>query len=99
MTRDAVRVVAKVTARPEKADELESVLAALVGPTRAEPGCVSYELGQSQTDACEFVFVEEWASGSAIDAHMKTPHVQEAFSKAQSLLAKPPEISRYSILR
>jgi quinol monooxygenase YgiN len=98
MASETMRVVARISAKPDKVAELKSVLLSLIGPTRMEKGCISYQLCESKTDAGDFVFVEEWASAAAINAHMTTAHVQEAFAKAQSLLASPPDIRVYSII-
>ena len=98
MADETVRVVARITAQPDKIAELKSLLIGLIAPTRGERGCVSYQLCQSKDDPAEFVFIEEWASAQAIDSHMRTPHVQAAFAKAPSLLAKPPDIRNYSII-
>ena len=98
MLDESVRVIARVTSQPDKIEELKSILLNLIEPTRSEKGCVSYQLLQDKTAAVEFVFIEEWASASAEAAHMSTSHVQEALSKAQPLLAKAPDISRYVII-
>lgn len=99
MSGEVVRVIARITAQLDKVAQLKSVLLGLVEPTRLEKGCVSYQLVQDKTDLAEFVFIEEWISDSAIDAHMTSAHVQAAFSKAQSLLAKAPDIRKYGVLR
>ena len=98
MEHDAVRVIARVTARPERVEEVKTRLQDLVNPTRAEKGCISYEVCQSNTAPAQFVCIEAWASADDIAAHMRTPHVQAAFAKAQSLLAAPPQIDDYSVL-
>ena len=98
MEHEAIRVIARVTARPDKVEEVKALLQDLVTPTRAEKGCVSYEVCQSNTAPAEFVCIEGWASASDIEAHMRSPHVQAAFARAQSLLAAPPQISDYSAL-
>jgi quinol monooxygenase YgiN len=95
---DAIQVVARITAKADKVEALKSVLLALVAPTRAEPGCVSYQLCQNRSDPTDFVFVEAWASEAAIDGHMKTAHVGDALAQAQSLLASPPDIRSYTLL-
>jgi quinol monooxygenase YgiN len=95
MDNQRVRVVAHITAQPDRAAEVKALLLRLITPTRAEAGCLSYELHQSETDPADFVFIEEWRSGAAIAAHMQSPHVQEAFSKVPPLLAAPPDIRRY----
>jgi quinol monooxygenase YgiN len=98
MASEAVRVVARIIAQPGKVEELRSILLDIVGQTRKEKGCISYQLLQNKVDPSDFTFVEEWASDSAIDAHFTTPHVQEALSKAASLLASDPDIRRYFII-
>lgn len=98
MANESVKVVAKITAQHDKVEELKSILLGLIGPTRTEKGCISYQLLQSKTDKSNFVFVEEWTSDAAIDEHMATSYVQDALSKAQSLLACAPDIGRYLII-
>ena len=98
MPSDSLRVVATITAQPDKADELKSILLGLMAPTRAEAGCLSYQLLQNNSDPSDFVFVEEWTSDAAIDEHMTTAHLQDAITQAQSLLAKAPDIRRYSVV-
>lgn len=98
MASESLRVVATLTAQPDKAEELKTVLLALITPTRAEAGCLSYQLLQNNADPCNFAFVEEWTSDAALDEHMLTPHLQEALAKTQGLLAKGPDIQRYSVV-
>jgi quinol monooxygenase YgiN len=90
--------MARITAQPDKVQELKAILLRIVEPTRAEDGCIRYELHQSDTDPVDFVFFEEWANSAAIAAHMQSAHVQEALSKAASLLAAPPDIRRYHVI-
>ena len=98
MPTETVRVVARITAQPEKVLELKSILLRLIEPTRAEPGCINYELHQSETDPADFVFLEEWASGADIAAHMQAAHVLEALSRAATVLAAPPDVRRYHLI-
>jgi quinol monooxygenase YgiN len=99
MSQESIRVVAKVTARPEKAAELASILLALVAATRKEKGCVSYELLRSKTDAGDLVFVEEWTDDAALDAHFTMPHFLDALAKAKPLFAAEPDVRRYVVVK
>ena len=94
-----VRVLARVVALPDKIEEVESVLHALIKETRKEAGCVQYELLQNRDDPAEFTFVEEWENDSAIDAHFASAHMQAALSKTAHLLAVEPDIRRYSAVQ
>jgi quinol monooxygenase YgiN len=76
MADNSLRVVARITVRPGREDEVCELLRGLVGPTRRERGCVSYELLQNREDPTDFTFVEEWTDDSALDDHLKSPHLQ-----------------------
>lgn len=97
MSNERVRVVARMIGRPEKLTALSSVLLGLLGPTRQENGCVSYQLLRNDANACEFVFVEEWENDAALNAHLQTPHLQDALTKAKPLLAKLVDARRYTV--
>jgi quinol monooxygenase YgiN len=99
LPEETLRVVARIIALPESVAEVRSWLSDLIEPTRNEPGCVSYELLQNQSDATDFTFVEEWASGDALDAHLKSAHLQNVVSRVAGLLAAEPDIRRYSLVR
>ena len=96
MDQATVKIMARITARADKAALLREILRDLVGPSRGEAGCVSYELFQNQDNPVEFVTVEQWSDQAAADAHMGTPHVAMAISRAGELLALPPLIHRFA---
>ncbi len=93
-----LRVVARIIARADKVDELRSLLAGLIEPTRKEAGCISYELLQNNQDPTDLTFVEEWESDAALDAHLETEHIREALRKVPDLVSAEPDIRRYSIV-
>ena len=94
----AIRVVAHLRARPDKVEETRQALTGLVEPTRAEPGCIVYELLQNNDDPTDFTFVEEWSGDQALDLHLQTDHIKDVVAKAEELLATPPDIRRYTVL-
>ena len=98
MSPPSVHVVARITARPDTIAQLQTVLTALLEPTRREAGCLCYTLLHNQTDPTDFTFVEEWADAAALDAHLQTPHLQAALVQAADLLATAPDIRRYVLL-
>ncbi len=98
MANNTVKVVARITAQPDKIEEVESLLLGLVGDTRKESGCISYQLLQNKADPSDFTFVEEWESDSAIDTHFITPHMRNAFLRAPPLLVEEPDIRRYLVI-
>ena len=92
------RVVAHITARPDTIDKVREILEGFVEPTRAEPGCVTYELLQNRVDPTDFTFVEEWADDPTFEAHHRSPHITAGFPKLQPLLAVAPDIRTYALL-
>ena len=93
-----LQVVAHVIARRESVEEVRAILERLVSPTRAETGCLRYELFQNQADPTDFTFVEEWTGDDALDAHLRTPHISEALARSANLLAAAPDIRRYRLI-
>ena len=90
---DKITVVAHATAKKGKEKELEKVLQGLVAPTRAEKGCINYDLHQAIEDPREFVFCENWTSQADLDAHLQTKHIASASAAALDLLQSPVKIT------
>jgi quinol monooxygenase YgiN len=82
-----LHVVATIPAKPEAVDQVRVALLELVTATRAEEGCLSYELYESGSAAGTFVTVERWTDAAALEAHMAMPHVAAAFAAADGALA------------
>ena len=99
MAENSLRVIAKVKARPDKVDELRSVLSSLVEPTRKEPGCLSYNLLQNNEDPTDFALVEEWESKNALESHIAAKHFRDAQAKLAGLVAAKADIRLYHLVR
>lgn len=80
-------IIATLTAKPGKEEELLSMLKALVAPTRTESGCINYELHRSHEHPGTFIFTESWASADLWEAHKNSPHLVE-FSEKQCTVAE-----------
>ncbi len=87
-----VIVVAIVTAAHGKHEELASALAALVGPTRAEPGCLQYDLSVEIEHPERFLFTERWRTEQDLEQHRSAPHLRAFRERASELLAGPLEV-------
>jgi quinol monooxygenase YgiN len=53
--------------------EVESLLAEMGRLSRAEPGCLRYEVYHSTTDPRRFLLVEHWSDEPAWQAHRLAP--------------------------
>ena len=98
MAEDILRVVARVKARPNKVNELLSILSSLVEPTRKELGCIHYELLQNNEDPTDFTLIEAWQNETALQAHFATKHFKEGLTKLPNLVAAEPDIQRYHLV-
>jgi quinol monooxygenase YgiN len=87
-----LHVVAVLTAKPGTESVVEEALSALVQPTQAEAGCVSYGLFRSVSDPSVFITIETWRSQEDLDAHMRTPHIAQALRAAGDSLDGGPVI-------
>ncbi|HEV2674764.1 MAG TPA: putative quinol monooxygenase [Aliidongia sp.] len=87
-----VRVVAILRAKPGQENEARRSLLALVSPSRAEPGCVTYEINQPADDQALFVYYEVWRSRADLDAHFQRPYFKALADRLGELLAEPAEI-------
>jgi quinol monooxygenase YgiN len=64
-----VTVVVNIKAKPGLDMQAREALLNAVAPTRAEAGCLGYDLHQSASDPTEFLFYENWADEDAFKAH------------------------------
>lgn len=60
--------------RPEEIEYVKQAHLSVVDSTRAEPGCLGYDLYQSLDDPAIMFFYENWASSEALSQHMNTPN-------------------------
>ncbi|WP_034914995.1 MULTISPECIES: putative quinol monooxygenase [Erwinia] len=94
MSNKSVLIVAKFTAKPGKADELKKVLNHAVKPSRAEAGCLHYDLYRSVEDGNVFLFHEGWENGAAVENHEQQPHFKTLIEQAEPLLSAPPDVNK-----
>lgn len=91
-------VIATAKAQPGKVGQLEQALLEAAGPTRIQPGCVSFSLYRAVDDPDTIVGFERWASSEAHDRHLQGAHVQTLISKMGPVLAEPPKIVAYVVM-
>ena len=94
-----VTVIAFHRAKPGKERALREALLALCGPTRAEKGCINYDLHVSAGDPALLVFHENWECKDDLDTHLASPHIDAFRQIADDLLPEPPNITLWSEAR
>ncbi len=93
-----LQVVARVIARPDTVDEVKRILVGMLEPSRAEEGCLVYELLQCQDDPTDFTFVEEWTDAAAFERHGTLPHIAGVQPELRALVATATVVRKYSLI-
>lgn len=89
----SVMVVARVKAKPGQESKVKQECLSLVAPSRAEKGCINYDLFRALDDPTLFIFYENWASREDIERHLETPHCSAFDREVEGRLAEPEEIT------
>ena len=89
-----IHIIAIITAKPGKRDEVLAAFRANMSAVHAEAGCIEYgpaidaEGGPgAKYGADTFVVVEKWESLDHLKAHAASPHMQAYAAKTRDLLA------------
>jgi quinol monooxygenase YgiN len=91
-----IHVVAVVTAKPGKREEILKHFRANVPAVKAEKGCIEYgpavdaenALGfQTKIGPDTFMVVEKWDSMEALKAHAAAPHMAAYAGKVKDMIA------------
>lgn len=70
-------IVAKILAKEEKRELVKSELLKLIPITRAEKGCINYDLHQDNENPNLFLFYENWESRELWQTHMSNDHLAQ----------------------
>lgn len=93
MPEQKLTVLARIRAKAGKEEDVLREILALIEPTRAEQGCISYDLHRSQDDPALFCLYENWRSRQDLDDHLATPYLQKFLGSAPDLLAEAVDIT------
>lgn len=69
-------IVASILAKTESRELVKSELLKLIPITRAEKGCINYDLHQDNENPNLFLFYENWKSRDLWQAHMNNDHLK-----------------------
>ncbi len=81
-------IVANIHAEPGKIDLVKAELQKLIEITRAEEGCIQYDLHQDNENPAHFLFYETWQSRELWQAHMNAPHLAAYGAATQGAVAQ-----------
>lgn len=70
-------IVANIIANPDKIELVKSELLKLIDVTRAEAGCINYDLHQDNANPAHFMFYENWETRELWQTHMANQHLAD----------------------
>ncbi|MFM2587540.1 putative quinol monooxygenase [Vibrio sp. TBV020] len=70
-------IIANIIAKEDQVDLVKAELIKLIDKTRAEDGCINYDLHQDNDNPAHFVFHENWESEAALEKHLTTQHIAD----------------------
>lgn len=77
-------IVAHLYAVKGKEEQLKTELVKLIDVSRADAGCVQYDLHVHNDEPGHFLYFEQWESRALWQDHMKTPHLAAFFLPQQT---------------
>ena len=80
-------IVARIEAKPDQIELVKSELIKLIEPTRAEAGCLQYDLHQDNNQPEVFLFYENWETRELWQAHMENEHLKAYMAATDGAVA------------
>lgn len=79
----------RLHARPGRRDELFRAMLEVRGPTRAEPGCLDYQVFHSVRDPDEYCIHSRWRDRAAFERHANLPHTVHFLATIREVTDNP----------
>jgi quinol monooxygenase YgiN len=79
----------RVTAPPEKRQDMLQALRSLLGPMGVQPGCLRCRLYQDADDEDVLTWIEEWESREQLDRHVRSNEYRTLLSVMDLSVVQP----------
>ncbi|WP_153913025.1 putative quinol monooxygenase [Shewanella sp. TC10] len=76
-------IVANIIAKADKVELVKTELLKLIEITRAEAGCINYDLHQDNENPAHFMFYENWETRELWQTHMGNTHLAQYMSATE----------------
>lgn len=86
-------VVARFRVVEGKELEVEVAFREAIPPTHLEDGCILYGLHRGSDDPRTLMMIERWSTREALNAHLRSEHVQKLFVALDGLVEGTAEIT------
>jgi quinol monooxygenase YgiN len=91
-------VFVRLHARAGEESAVEEALGEVTGPSRQEPGCLSFHTFRSTRDRRLFYIHSRWVDEAAFQAHAELPHTVRFLERVDALLDQPRDVARTEII-
>jgi quinol monooxygenase YgiN len=91
-------IFARFHARPGEENAVRAAILDVVGPSRAEPGCLSIHAFRSTRDLRLFYIHSRWIDEPAFDKHSGLPHTVRFIEQVEPLIDHPLDVNRTELL-
>jgi quinol monooxygenase YgiN len=81
-------IVANIIANPDKVELVKAELLKLIDITRAEAGCIKYDLHQDNTNPAHFIFYENWESREFWQTHIANQHLADYMAATEGAVTE-----------
>jgi len=81
-------IVANIKAKADHVELVKAELEKLISVTRAETGCINYDLHQDNDNPAHFMFYENWQSRELWQAHMNNQHLADYVKATEGAVAE-----------
>ena len=91
-----VITILQLKAAPEKRLNIIKTIHAMIGPTKAQSGCLHCELFSSTQNDDKLILLEKWESQGTLNQHIKSEEFRKVLA-AMDTAYEQPELNFYEI--
>ena len=91
-------VFVRLHAREREESAVEEALREVTGPSREEPGCLSFHTFRSMRDRRLFFIHSRWEDEAAFQLHAELPHTLHFLDRVDALLDQPRDVTRTEMI-
>ncbi len=91
-------VFVRLHAREGQESAVEEALGEVTGPSRDEPGCLSFHTFRSMRNPRLFYIHSRWVDEAAFQLHAELPHTVRFLQRVDALLDQPRDVTRTQML-
>jgi quinol monooxygenase YgiN len=91
-------VFVRLHAREGEEKAVEEALREVTGPSREEPGCISFHVFRSVRNPRLFYIHSRWTDEAAFQKHAVLAHTERFLKKVDALLDQPRDVARTEMI-